>query len=148
LLLPEQDENRRKRPELLTVLCILTFIGSGFSLMANLVALLTRDTWQSAMESGALDMLTGTIEMDALDLLFHVHPAYYLFQALFFAMSLGGALLMWNLNKIGFHLYAVGQISLLIIGKVFIPSLPFPLIPLLLATTFVLLYARNLRYMT
>ena len=146
--MPQQDENNKERPGLLTVLCILTFIGSGFSLVANFAVFLTFHTWVKAMEEGVFDMLDGTLEMEAVEMLLNVNPAYFLFQAVFFTMSFVGALLMWNLKKAGFHIYTTAQLLLLIIGKVFMPELPFPVIPLLLAATFVLLYARNLRYMS
>ena len=146
-MLQENSENTAKRPQLLTVLCILTFIGSGFSLLANTMVYFTFDNLVIAMEQGAFDIFRGAIEMEAVDLLLHVNPAYYLLQAVFFTLSFAGATLMWNLKKAGFHIYTVAQLLLLIIGKIFIPSLPFPLFPLLLAATFVFLYARNLRYM-
>lgn len=143
----EANPNTKKRPDLLTVLCILTFIGSGFSNIVNSLAFLTIDSWAGALEEGAFEVFEGQLEMEVIELLINVNPTFYLLQAVFFAMAVYGAFMMWNLKKAGFHIYTVAQILLLIIGKVYIPSLPFPLIPLLLSSTFVLLYARNLRFM-
>lgn len=140
-------QNTKKRPDLLIVTCVLTFIGSGFSALVNGLAYLTIDSWEAAVENGALDIFQGRIEMEAIKILLEVQPSYFLFQAIFFALSFYGALLMWNLKKVGFHIYTVAQILLLIISKIYIPGLPFPLIPLLLSSTFVLLYARNLQLM-
>jgi hypothetical protein len=147
ILLKELDENNNNRPRLLTVLCILTFIGSGVSFLANGFLWLTQDAWIEAMEEGAFEVLKDTLEIEAIELLLHVNPTYFLMQTLLFALSITGAWLMWKLKKAGFHLYTVAQILLLIIGKIYIPALPFPIIPLLIVATFVTLYARNLRYM-
>jgi hypothetical protein len=147
ILLKELDENNNNRPRLLTVLCILTFIGSGVSFLANGFLWLTQDAWIEAMEQGAFEVLKDTLEIEAIELLLHVNPTYFLMQTLLFALSITGAWLMWKLKKAGFHLYTVAQILLLIIGKIYIPALPFPIIPLLIVATFVTLYARNLRYM-
>ncbi len=143
----ESNPNTKKRPDLLIVLCVLTFIGSGFSAIVNGLAFLTIDSWAGILEEGAFEMFEGQLEMEAIELLLNVNPTFYLLQAVFYAMAVYGAFMMWNLKKAGFHIYTVAQILLLIISKVYMPSLPFPLIPLLLSLTFVLLYARNLRFM-
>ncbi len=143
----ESNPNTKKRPDLLIVLCVLTFIGSGFSAIVNGLAFLTIDSWAGILEEGAFEMFEGQLEMEAIELLLNVNPTFYLLQAVFYAMAVYGAYMMWNLKKAGFHIYTVAQILLLIISKVYMPSLPFPLIPLLLSSTFVLLYARNLRFM-
>jgi hypothetical protein len=44
-------------------------------------------------------------------------------------------------------MYAIAQILILIVQQVYLPSLPFPLIPFLLTLTFILLYYRNLSLM-
>ena len=146
-LLGEPNQNSKKRPDLLIVLCVLTFIGSGFSGIVNGLAFLTVDSWAGVLDEGAFEIFNGQIEMEAIEILLNVNPTFYLLQAVFYTMSFYGAIMMWNLKKAGFHIYTVAQILLLIIAKVYMPSLPFPLIPLLLSSTFVLLYARNLRYM-
>jgi hypothetical protein len=145
--LTENQLNNKRRPDLLTVLCVLTFIGSGISALANGLVYLTLDSLIAAYEEGAFDIFEGKLQLEAIETLLNVRSSYYLLQALFFSVSFYGALMMWKLRKIGFHLYTIAQIVLLILGKVFIPSLPFPLVPLLIMVTFVILYARNLQFM-
>lgn len=140
-------EKPKKRPELLKVLCILTFIGSGLSFLANAIMYLTIDVWKAAYQEGVFSILEGKVEMKMIDLLMNVNPNYYMFQALLFGLSVYGAYLMWKLKKAGFHMYTISQILLLIVSKVFIPSQPFPVVPLLLSLVFVLLYARSLKVM-
>ena len=39
----EEQQNGRRRPVFLTVLCILTFIGSGWGVLSNLFSIFTAD---------------------------------------------------------------------------------------------------------
>ena len=59
-----------------------------------------------------------------------------------------GAYKMFKLEKKGFHLYTIAQILLLIIPKLFIPSLPFPIFEMMISAIFVLLYYKNLQFMS
>ena len=140
-------EKKRIRPDLLKVLCILTFIGSGMSALANSIMFFTLDNWKLAYENGLLDGMGTLINDEAMQVFLHVNPDYFLIQSLFYLFSLSGALLMWNLRKIGFHLYTIAQILLLIAYNLYLSEQPFPLIPLLLSVTFILLYSRNLTFM-
>jgi hypothetical protein len=141
------SEGKPKRPALLVVLCILTFFGSGASALANTVMYITIDDWKLAYENGLFDNLKSLLQEDALEVLMNISPNFYLIQAVLYFISLGGALLMWNLQKPGFHLYAIAQILLLISYNMYVPDASFPVFPLLLTITFILLYYRNLSVM-
>ena len=143
----QQSEEGLKRPQLLAVLLILTFIGSGFSMLANGIMYFTIEEWKAAYEQGVFDVLEDQLQMDALEMMLTVNPLFYLLQAVLFMFSFIGAYMMWNFNKQGFHLYSIAQILLLIIYKLFLTAAPFPLLPLLITISFVLLYYRNLQFM-
>ena len=128
-------------------MCILTFIGSGSSALANNIMFFTIEDWRLAYENGLFENLGKLFEDEALQILMNVNPGFYLLQSAFYLISLIGAILMWNLRKTGFHLYTVAQILLLISYNLFLSSQPFPFIPLLLSVTFILLYAKNLSFM-
>jgi hypothetical protein len=128
-------------------LCILTFIGSGSSALANNIMFFTIEDWKLAYENGLFDNLGKLFEDEALQILMNVNPGFYLLQSVIYLLSLIGAILMWNLRKTGFHVYTVAQILLLISYNLFLSSQPFPFIPLLLSVTFILLYAKNLSLM-
>lgn len=136
-----------KRPELLRVLCVLSFIGGGVSIVSNGFMFLFLDDWVRAYEEGAFDALNGSIEIEAIRVFLDVDKQFFLLQGLFYSVSVYGVYLMWNFRKTGFHAYSIAQILILILQKVFIPSLPFPLFPLLLTLTFIILYSKNLSYM-
>ena len=134
------------RPELLTVLCILTFIGSGTSLLANGVLYLMFDQLKELIEQQSVFSLMGS-DVD-LSFLPDINSGFFLAQLLIYALSLYGAVQMFQLRKIGFHLYAIAQIALLIIPKIFVPNLPFPFFELMVSAVFVYLYYKNLHLMT
>ena len=136
----------KNRPELLTVLCILTFIGSGTSMLANGVLYLMFDQLKELIEQQSVFSFMGS-EVD-LSFLLDIKSGFFLTQILIYALALYGAVQMFQLRKIGFHLYAMAQIALLIIPKIFVPNLPFPFFELMVSAVFVYLYYKNLHLMT
>jgi len=136
----------KNRPELLTVLCILTFIGSGTSMLANGVLYLMFDQLKELIEQQSVFSFMGS-EVD-LSFLLDIKSGFFLTQLLIYALSLYGAVQMFQLRKIGFHIYAIAQIALLIIPKIFVPNLPFPFFELMVSAVFVYLYYKNLHLMT
>ncbi|MCF6169468.1 MAG: hypothetical protein L3J66_00635 [Bacteroidales bacterium] len=141
----EKPENINERPEQLTILCILTFVGSGMSLLANGFLFLTLDAVKQVLAQETTYSFLGT-EIK-LDFLLEISPLFFLIQSLLLAATLLGAVQMWNLKKAGFHLYTLAQILLLIVPKLFINNLPFPLLELLISAGFVYLYFKNLSYL-
>ena len=136
----------KNRPELLTILCILTFIGSGTSLLANGVLYLMFDQLKELIEQQSVFSLMGS-DVD-LSFLLDIKSGFFLSQLLIYTLSLYGAVQMFQLRKIGFHLYTIAQIALLIIPKIFVPVLPFPFFELMVSAVFVYLYYKNLHLMT
>jgi hypothetical protein len=136
-------ETPSQRPTLLTVLCILTFIGSGMNLFSSLVI------------AGFYDVFTEIIQefgkkfnLPGIDLVLEMKPVYFLVSGIFYAGSILGAGLMLRLKKSGFHVYTVCQI-LLIIASMYFMHLPSPNIPeLLFSGLFILLYSMNLKFMS
>lgn len=142
------DNQGTTRPELLKILCILTFIGSGLSLISNLVMFMSIDIVREYYQNGMFDFLKESMDLDVLEILVNINSMYFLFQSLVFALAIYGAYIMWNLKKLGFHFYVIAQIILLILPQVFLPELPFPIFELIISTIFVLLYAKNLHSMS
>lgn len=141
------EKQKVRLPELLKVLCILTFLGSGLSSAANLLTFLLIDEWKMALDQGVFEQFDGLFDPSAIQILVNVEKLFFLVQGLLYTASFWGAYLMWKLRKKGFHIYSVAQILILIVQKLYLPSLPFPVIPLLLTITFILLYYRNVQYM-
>lgn len=81
-----------ERPTFLTVLCVLTFIGSGMVLLASLFNLLFHSN---------LSFLPGMKSTNQLAI------GIAILSALF---CLWGAIRMWTLHKMGFVLYIIGAL--------------------------------------
>jgi len=124
----EVQEELKKRPVFLTVLCILTFIGSGLGLLFALLAIVAAGTIQGLLESiPGMGAVPGTG-------MFKLVLAVVLSAA-----SLYGAVMMWQLKKIGFFLYVAAQVVMLIIG--------FTIMGLIFTALFIVLYALNLKHL-
>ncbi len=142
------NQNAPIRPQLLTLLCILTFFGSGMLSFVNITMFGLYDSFLQAYQQGAFEAFVLNKEQEeVINLLFAVTPTYYLSQGITYGISLIGAILMWNFKKLGFHLYAIAQIIVLILQQIYLPSLPFPTMELLVTTLFIVLYARHLKFM-
>mgnify|MGYP002386103496 CR=1 FL=1 len=153
------------RPVFLTVLCILTFIGSGWAIVSGISSYLTADTTadivQAAMEDAkdkiddagggsskmAEKMISGASEM--------VKPEHLKKSALFSIIAaictLGGAIFMFTLKKAGYWLYILGTAisiagPLYIFGGNLISMLSTVLIGIV-GVIFVILYGLNLKYL-
>ncbi len=132
-----------QRPAQLTLLCILSFVAGGFSILGNLYFYAFQDQIVTLVESGFFQQfLDGSV---TLDFLRDVSPNFFLLQLLANATSVFGVLLMWKLNSTGFHIYAISQIILILIPEVYLPGIPFPIMDILLSLVFILLYFKNLK---
>ena len=129
-----------KRPETLSILCVLTFIGSGLAAFSNLVIYLSYDMLFETFESGGLN-LPGT------ELIFSYAKSFFIISSLFYSISLAGAIRMWRLRKVGFHIYSIAQILLLILPTLYVSTDQFPLPAVLITSAFILFYYRHLKFM-
>lgn len=135
------DHRGKKRPELLTLLCILTFIYSGLQTLSNLFMLLNRDFIADNIEGSdfQLEDLQPILDMPSL---------FFLLNTFLFTAVLVGAIYMWSLKKIGFHIYTLAQIALLFVISIFNPFNITPFAEILMTSMFILLYYRHLKFMT
>ena len=126
--LNEFENPTPKRPDGLTVACVLSFINAGWFTLANLITFLSYNFMKSLssdenylemMEKFAPDMDEFEATMQAQ---FAVSRVSYLLQALLYIGSFIGVLYMWRLQKKGFHIYAISQILLLIVTATFVTS--------------------------
>jgi len=141
-LLPA-TEAKDKRPNLLIILCILTFIGSGLNAFSNLMVFIFFD----ASMKFAAEMVKA-FKLPGMELFLNAKPVYFAVSALINALSLAGAIRMWQLRKQGFHIYTVAQI-LVILAPMYFFRLPSPdFFSILLSGVFVLLYSSTLKKMS
>lgn len=72
---------------------------------------------------------------------------FFLMSFLLSAASVVGAIFMWNLRKIGFHIYTSAQLVYLVLPLLYFRGETNPLLNIVLTALFVYLYARNLPHM-
>ena len=150
------------RNTFLTVICILTFIGSGWGVIkairsyatADYIASIASGTIknaeneinQQANTPGFVKQIMGSVEED-------MNPDFLrkmaIFQFISNLFTLSGAILMWNLRKTGFYFYVAG-----IIVAVVAPFAMGRLVGAIGATLigfvgiiFIVMYAVNLKQM-
>ena len=144
----DHPEAKILRPVLLKILCILTFVGSGFSLFSYVLLFFYSDLFMEVASSDQFTFFRTEEERNMIIEIFALPRVYFFLHIVLYASSVFGAYLMWKLRKTGFHFYAIAQISLIIVYKAFMPSAPFPYLPLVVTIIFILLYFRNLKYMS
>ena len=114
-----------KRSTFLTVLCILTFIGSGYGIFSNAAGYFTADTTAATMNSlkaqkvqksdqgaeFAQKMIAGMSDAFTVE---NIKMASIggTIAAIF---CLIGAIMMWQLKKVGFYSYVLGTIIGLVV---------------------------------
>ncbi|HRW63033.1 MAG TPA: hypothetical protein P5132_06075 [Bacteroidales bacterium] len=114
-----------QRPTFLTVLCILTFIGSGLGLLFGIIGLVAA----GAIESVAAYLPVGTDSGIFKSII----------TLILIAGSLYGAIQMWKLKKLGFYIYAAANVILLILN--------FGIFGLIITAAFIIMYYLNLKVM-
>lgn len=129
-----------KRSDLLTILCILSFIGSGLATFSNLVLMLTYDELGPMLEEMDFDF-------DAFKLILSGGKSFFISGFFLSVISLVGVSGMWRLKKVGFHLYAASQLFLLILPVVSIDGIPFSIPGLLVTAAFIFGYFTQLKQM-
>ncbi|MGJ8661508.1 MAG: hypothetical protein ACSHXL_05695 [Bacteroidota bacterium] len=163
----EYTKEHNQRPQMLLVLCILSWISIGFSFLTNLLALLRGPFSPEQMEESKANMLGLVKEiensgMDSFADMFskvqHMaevynanHYAFYTFSILIFAVGLYGVIQMFIGKKIGFHLYIIYSILAVVQVYFFLTPAEIPnsitIIGVIISALFIFLYSRTLNWM-
>lgn len=131
---PQVLETRSKRPAMLTLLCILSFIGNGFMVLLGLGGILTSGYIANVLEeySKGFDTISHEILLLAS---FSV--------LLVFGLKLWGVIMMYFGRKAGYILYLIPTGLLMILNIVLLFAAFNPIIIgfLLMSIIFVVLYS-------
>lgn len=151
------------RPTFLTVICILTFIGSGWGLIRAVQGYVTADT-VAAVASEAMSKAEDKMDQQETpnfvkqmfsSMTDRMNPDNIRKSSIFSLISnlltLIGAIMMWNLKKSGFYLYIGGIIVLavapmIVLGKGFLGAMSAAGIGFF-GVIFIVMYAVNLKHM-
>ena len=132
-----------ERPTFLTVLCILTFIGSGISLFMNLIVTATYEMIPDMLEEMRTYFEQAGTDIEDAQLL---PKSSYIITTLLRALAIVGAAFMMGMRKLGFHIYTGAQVLLLLV-PVLIAHQEMNYLQLFIAVCFVSLYATFLKKM-
>jgi len=111
----ENQFEENKRPGFLTFLCVLTFIGSGFGVLSNLLMPIIAPISLEYLQGSSFGSASGVIE--AYEQMIETPVWQFYLSALLCATSILGAIYMLKMKKIGFHIYAVAQLTQLLIAQ-------------------------------
>ncbi len=163
----EPQEKPSKRPVLLTILCILSFIVVGFGLLGVLLSLAGGKPSAEVIENGynktmqlasdnrdqGLVFMASVLEQMAEVTTYQQHNYWLvlLVNAVTSGTGFAGVFMMFRGRRLGFHLYII--YSLLSFGGVFLIMPPHSdlftsaIMSLVFSAVFVLLYGLNLKWM-
>ena len=149
-----ETTDTKKRPTGMTIFLVLSFINACWNILRSVIMYFSTPMMAKMMENGEFEdamepFITAFGEemresmMASMNLLTSINPNYYLFLVVLFIGSLIGVLKMFKWDKIGFHVYAISQILMLINASVYVYPLQKPspfTYDLLLTVMFILMY--------
>lgn len=164
----EISTGREPRPSFLTVLCVLSFIFIGFSILFGLFGLAQGPMSEDKMIEMKVELTKSADEMRSLDMegfagmmekisrmSESINANFYsssILSLIIMGLGLFGVIKMWKGFKIGFHLY-IGYSLLTIIQVYFFVSpadIPTFIVVwnLLFSALFIFMYSRNLKWLS
>ncbi len=136
-------EQTTKRPTFLTVLCILTFIGSGFSAISNLSWVAFYDSFLEIVAQNPSELF-----QEVYDTILNTSRWLFAVDFLLYLSSIVGAIFMFKLKKIGFHIYTISNVLLVLTPVFFTENQGVNFFGLMFVTApFILLYGLHFKYM-
>ncbi len=162
----ETLNNKKERPALLTVIGILSFVGLGYRILTGTInatlgtitssiAPFLNDVFKNEADiSDAPEPIQKLIHgiFNAITKLMENITGIYLTIVILSIVALLGVIMMWQLKKAGFYLYAAARVLIILVPFVFIG---YNLISILMfsgglvfASLFIILYGINLKEMS
>lgn len=138
-----ETENHTIRPQFLKVLCILSWINAGITIISSsLYKIVSGDFAQS------LNFISDENLKKEMFLQMEFLEGNSIWIVLLYLVSILGVYLMWNRDKNGFYLYTIVNVGLVLLPFTFFPFSALDLISSSLMTVaFIFMYSRNLYYM-
>jgi hypothetical protein len=162
-----EQPQRPNRPVFLTVLCILTFVNSGFLFLGVIINAISGKKSADEMETVMAQMTQSASQLrdqnmtwmaDLIEkmgrMAVYTNDLFYvmlLVNILTFGLCLAGAILMFTGRKIGFHAYVFYNIIGIVAIYIAVPVNEVPsfivIINVILSAIFIFMYSRNLHWL-
>ena len=149
-----ETSDQKKRPVGMTILLILSLINACWNIFSAMTSFLMFPQVSKMYENGQMEESMGPFYammsdemkqtmMEGMKMATQIDQKYYLFLSILFIGSLLGVIRMFKWSKLGFHVYSISQILMLINASVYL----YPLQPqsgfvtdLLMTGIFIFLY--------
>ena len=149
----------KKRPETLNVITILTFVGSGITILSQLYSFFKAQSAydqivqnQDKMEQAPefLKKLMGSDPVGLARKTLENRTPILILGIVAAVLCIYGALQMRQLKKIGFPIYVIGELLPFVVSFIFVGQMPiFGLVfALLINGGFIIMYATQLKHMS
>jgi hypothetical protein len=127
---------------LLKILCAFTFVGSGLGLLSyGIIGLI------HGFFSRNLALIPDEQNRELIEMMLSAGRTFFFLNAILYASSFAGAVLLWRMKKTGFHLYTASQLLLLILPMAYIKGFPMPGTNIFLTILFIWGYSGFLKFM-
>ncbi len=163
----ENNQEEEKRPTFLLVLCILTFVNTGITILSGIVGMISGPPSAEEVKVSNVQMAQSIDQLEKLNMDYWVdvikriqlmteamYANFVAYNAVAILVAMAGvaaAFLMLNGKKLGFHLYIGYSFLYVLQGYLFVSAAVIPsfiiIINLFIAGVFVLLYSRNLNWL-
>jgi len=153
-----EENSFHEVPKMINVLSILTFVGSGLTILVAIlvyfIAPFIRSTNEKNMElinsqgGSGNEIIDNMMEssIDALNYMEEIYLGYFITAIL----CITGAFLMRKLKKLGFYIYSIATIISISVPFYFLgfglASLNY-IFPIIIGITFIILYGVNLKHL-
>jgi len=149
----EEVSHVKKRPDFLTVISILSFVGIGLTILSSMYSIMTLPYTIMTLKTNPIVSIFGMDLADYIPRLETYGKMVYLITILANFACLVGVIMMWKLKRIGFYLYSFFEIFPVILTAVLLGSvggifgqLGF-VFAFIFPVAFVIMYAVNLKHM-
>lgn len=126
------NEIKTNRSNLLTALCILTFIGSTTAFFGYFLA--------SVFFEKTSELIIKYSNWHSVEA---ISPLYFTILMALSALSLVGAIRMWKLHRDGFFIYTISQLIFLFVPVIWLDFNSFSVTGAIFTAVFVVGYALN-----
>ena len=143
-----------KRPQFLTVLCVLTYIGVGVGILLSLLGWWGMNKMSEIMANPEMLDQMPDMDLDKMEkmMVLMKYANVILISGITGSIiCLVGALQMWQQKKIGFFIYVAGEIGPVIVSAVCLGSESvsgWNVIGVIFPATFLVLYGLNFKHLS